>query len=143
MKKSDIQLANILTYSGTLPLVACSVLSLARITVLDSHLLASTYSAVIISFLCGIHWSTFLLLAEKCSVNLLLTSNIFALLAWTSLLFPYQEMTYLFQALCFICLLLIDLKLRNSDVLPEWFFHLRRNATGIVVSCLVALAVLS
>jgi len=143
MKKTDTRLAQILTYGGTLPLVACVVLSFAPIAGIDSNLFARTYSAIIISFLCGIHWAIFLFFAEKCSHNLLITSNVIALLAWCSLLGLDQQITYIFQAVCFLILLMLDSKLRNAGVLPEWFYHLRRNATVIVVSCLVALAVLS
>lgn len=142
MTKPDTQLAQILTYAGTLPLVTCVALSFAPITGFDNHLFASTYSAIIISFLCGMHWAIFLYFAEKCPQNLLATSNVVALLAWGSLLVIHREFTYIFQALCFVFLFMLDFKLNDAGVLPEWFYPLRRNATIIVVLSLVALAVL-
>lgn len=143
MKNIDIKLAKILTYSGTLPLIVCVVLIFFPIVGIDGSILAKTYGAIILSFLCGMHWASFLFFSEKCPYNLLVTSNIVALLAWCSLLITYQEITFISQALCFLFLLTLDFRLRDAGVLPEWFYQLRRNATIIVVSCLLAMAVLS
>jgi hypothetical protein len=143
MKPSTIHLAKILTYSGTLPLVACVFLTYMPVAGIDSNLIAKTYAAIIISFLCGIHWAVHLFFAEKCPRNLLLTSNVVALLAWSSLLIPNQQIAKLLQVLCFIYLLTLDLKLRSAGILPEWFYGLRRNATVIVVLSLMASIILS
>ncbi len=143
MKPSSIKLAKILTYSGMLPLVACVFLTYLRMPGFDSNLIARTYAAIIISFLCGIHWAAYLFFAEKCPRNLLLTSNSVALLAWSSLLITHQEIAISVQILCFIYLLMLDVKLRVAGILPEWFYSLRRNATAIVVSSLIAIIVLS
>ena len=139
----NMKLAQLLTYSGTLPLVACVALIFAPIAGVDNNLMAKTYSAIILAFLCGIHWAIFLFFAEKCPRNLLITSNVVALLAWCSLLITYHEIAFIFQALCFLFLLMLDFQLHNAGVLPGWFYHLRRNATIIVVLCLIAMAVLS
>ncbi len=139
----NMKLAQYLTYSGTLPLVACVVLIFAPVTGIDNNLMAKTYSAIILSFLCGIHWAAFLFFAEKCPRHLLITSNVVALLAWCSLLVSYHQIAFIFQALCFLFLLMLDFQLRSTGVLPKWFYHLRRNATIIVVSSLIAMAVLS
>lgn len=143
MKKSDVNLARILTYSGTLPLVACVVLIFAPIAGVDGNLLAKTYGAVILSFLCGIHWAVFLFFAEKCPHQLLISSNVLALLAWCSLLGIDQRIAFALQALCFLILFVLDFRLHRAGILPEWFYNLRRNATVIVVVCLSALAVFS
>jgi Protein of unknown function (DUF3429) len=143
MKKSNIRLAQMLTYSGTLPLVASVVLLFVPMAGIDNHLVARTYSAVILSFLCGIHWAVFLFFAEKCPHQLLITSNVLALLAWCSLLGFDQRMAFSVQALCFLILFALDLRLHHVGIVPEWFYHLRRNATIIVVVCLATLAVLS
>ena len=96
-----MKLAKILTYSGTLPLVVCVALIFSPIAGVDSHRVAVTYSAIILSFLCGIHWAAFLFFAEKCPRHLLITSNVVALLAWCSLLVTYQEIVFIFQACVF------------------------------------------
>jgi hypothetical protein len=130
----DRRLSMLLTYAGTLPLViAAAGLIVGR---LDPNLVvvvASTYSAMIVAFLAGIHWACYLFFAERCSYNLLITSNIVALLAWLSLLIPHQQFLLGLQILCFLFVLLLDDKLRRADILPSWFYALRRNATVIVV----------
>ena len=143
MNNKDRTLASILTYSGTLPFVACVALVFAPIAGVDGNVVARAYAAVILSFLCGIHWALFLFFSEKCPNNLLITSNGFALLAWGSLLGQDHETAFALQCLCFLALFYLDFRLRHAGVLPEWFYHLRRNATAIVVLCLATLAVLS
>ncbi len=139
MKKDHIMLARILTYAGTLPLIACTISVYFPETSIDSILIATTYSAIIISFLCGIHWAVYLFFSDKCPRNLLVTSNLVALLAWASLLMPDRLLAIVLQALCFLYLLTLDLKLRDAGVLPIWFYALRRNATIIVVLSLALL----
>lgn len=136
MKQSSVTLAKILTYSGALPLFASALSIYFPVIGFDARLIATTYSAIIISFLCGIHWAAYLFFAEKCPRNLLITSNVIALLAWASLLIPHQLIAPLLQALCFLYLLTLDLKLRDAGIISEWFYTLRRNATILVVLCL-------
>ena len=136
-------LVNILTYSGTLPLIASVVTHYFPATGWDSTFIAITYAAIILSFLCGIHWAASLFFAEKCPRNLLITSNVVALLAWAALLSTHQSIAIVLQALCFLYLLALDLKLRDAGILPQWLYNLRRNATIIVVLCLAVIAVLA
>jgi hypothetical protein len=136
MNRRNIILAKLLTYSGTLPLIGCAAAMLMPIGAIDAGFLARTYSAVIISFLCGIHWAAYLFFSEKCPRNLLVTSNIIALIAWLSLITAPQGISLLLPPFCFLYLLMLDMKLRDCGILPEWFYHLRRNATIIVVLCL-------
>lgn len=143
MKNSDRILASALTYSGTLPLVVSIALAFAPIAGIDGNSMARAYAAVILSFLCGIHWAIFLFFAEKCPHPLLITSNAVALLAWASLLVTHHAMALTLQAMCFLVLFALDFRLRRAGILPEWFYHLRRNATVIVVLFLATLAVLS
>jgi hypothetical protein len=133
MQQRNITLAKILTYCGTLPLVGCVLAFAMPQGGINSTLIAQTYSAIIISFLCGIHWAVHLFFCEKCPRNLLITSNIIALTAWLSLLSPTHRIAFLLQIFCFLYLLLIDAKIREAGILPDWFYILRRNATGIVV----------
>ena len=143
MKENHIKLTKILTYSGTLPLIGSLLLTQFPLSVVDTKLVASTYSAIIISFLCGIHWAVYLFFAEECPSNLLLTSNAVALLAWGSLLLEPQLLSKALQVFCFLSLLALDFKLCVAEILPEWFYSLRRNATSIVVLCLSAMMILS
>ena len=131
---SNHRLAQLLTYAGTLPLVIAAVEAVAgRLPLSDVVWVASTYSAIIISFLAGIHWACYLFFAERCPRNLLITSNVVALLAWTSLLAQHEPWPLFLQILCFLYVLILDYKLREVALLPSWFYTLRRNATAIVV----------
>lgn len=136
-------LAGILTYSGTLPLLACVALVFAPIAGVDGNAIARTYAAIILSFLCGIQWAVYLFFPEKCPRNLLISSNAVALLSWCSLLLFHQTTALVLQAFCFLGLFALDYLLRNAGILPDWFYSLRRNATAIVVLCLATLAVLT
>jgi hypothetical protein len=148
MKQLDINIANTLTYSGTLPLIGSVILLYFPMMIapalpmagLDGAVISSTYSAVIISFLCGIHWAAYLFFSDRCPRYLLIISNIVALLAWVSLLLSHQLAAALLQAACFIFLLGLDVWLRDAGIYAEWFFRLRRNATLIVVICLLLIA---
>jgi hypothetical protein len=148
MKQLDITVSNTLTYSGTLPLIGSVILlyfptmiaPALPMAALDGAVIASTYSAVIISFLCGIHWAAYLFFADRSPRNLLIISNIVALLAWVSLLLANQLAAALLQAACFVFLLGLDVRLRDAGIYTEWFFRLRRNATLIVVICLLLIA---
>lgn len=133
--------AQLLTYAGTLPLIIAAVeLVVGRLPSSDVVWMASTYSAIIISFLAGIHWAYHLFFSDRCPRNLLLTSNTVALLAWVSLLVPqHQPWQILLQILCFLYLLILDYKLSLAGILPPWFYSLRRNATVIVVLALCTL----
>ena len=143
MNKRNIILAKFLTYSGTLPIIGCAAAMLIPLESIDASFFVRSYSAVIISFLCGIHWAIYLFFSEKCPHNLLITSNAVALVAWLSLIRIHPGLSLLLQAFCFIYLLALDIKLRAAGILPEWFYRLRRNATVIVVLCLSFTASLS
>ena len=140
MKHGVITQAKILTYSGTLPLVISLVLIFFPVAGLDHVFMASAYSAIIISFLCGIHWAICVLLPDKSPSSLLLSSNIIALLAWISLLITDSDLKFVLQIGCFLSLLVLDFKLHHLGILPEWFYRLRFHATMIVVACLAILA---
>jgi hypothetical protein len=144
MKQLDINIAKTLTYSGTLPLIGSVILlyfpTLLPLAELDGAFIASTYSAIIISFLCGIHWAAYLYFTDRCPRNLLIISNVVALLAWVSLLTTPQLAITLLHIFCFVCLFGLDMKLRSADIHAEWFIHLRRNASIIVVICLLLIA---
>ena len=128
------RMAQWLTYAGTLPLlIAAAEMVAARLPTGDIVLVASTYSTIIISFLAGIHWACYLFFAQRCPRNLLITSNAVALLAWFSLLAQQQPWSLLLQVFCFLYLLVLDYKMQQAAILPQWFYALRRNATAIVV----------
>lgn len=104
MKKGQITLAKLLTYCGTLPLVMSLLPEYLHLSGLNTAFVANTYSAIIISFLCGIHWAVYLLFDKKCPNNMLITSNAVTLLAWSSLLITNNFLAIVLQVFCFfIC----------------------------------------
>lgn len=133
-------LARLLTYLGAVPMLgACALAGFGIVpTALASHILI-TYAAIIIAFLAGIHWGVYLFFAGACPRNLLLTSNITALLAWAVLLMPQLSLALVLQLLCVAYLLLLDVKLHRASILPAWFFHLRRTASWLVIASLVSM----
>lgn len=142
MNPSPQRLAQGLTYAGALPLVlAAMALSLGNVSSAEAMWICMTYSAIILSFLSGIHWAVYLFFAAQCPRNFLLTSNITALLAWLSLLAMDSPRALLLQIACFLYLLVLDATLHAAGLLPRWFFALRRNVTTLVVLTLCSVMV--
>lgn len=142
MNRRQIQLAKTLTMFGALPFIGAVVARVYGLDALHVRYFSLTYGAVIVSFLSGMHWGLFLSQAHLTRTNLLLSSNIIALLAWGSLLLFSATLQYVVQIACFISLLLIDRKLTNEGVLERWFFDLRNKISLLVVICLIVLIAL-
>lgn len=140
MNGRDATLAKLLIYGGTLPLIAAAAAGDAALAGFHDALIAQTYGAIIISFICGIHWSAYLFFAEKCPRHLLIVSNVVALIGWASLLADLRFHALIVQMFCFLFLLAIDTKLRDCGILKPWFYALRRNATAAVVLALSVIA---
>lgn len=143
MHEKNILIARILTYLGIMPFLFLGMAVALRASGLDYSLALFSYGAVIISFLCGIHWAVFLFFSQKCSRNLLLHSNALTLLGWLSVLLVRPHLTISLQILIFMYLLFLDLELYRNKIFPSWFFQLRLNATLIVVFLLVITALCS
>jgi hypothetical protein len=122
-----------LTYAGTLPLLFCTFVVLVPVGGIDAVKTALCYAAVIVSFLCGVHWAVFLLLGDRCRRNLLLYSNGIALAAWLALLIAPRGIAFCIPALCFLALLKLDGELAADGIYPAWYARLRINATVIVM----------
>lgn len=142
MRSTQTQLAKILTFSGALPFAAAVLAHLQGMASYHSGYLALTYGAVIISFMAGIHWGLFLTHAQYTRINLLLSSNLLALIAWASLFFLIPVTQYLIQIVCFIVLWSIDRRLYAEGVIEGWYYQLRTQITTVVVIFLSALLVL-
>jgi hypothetical protein len=132
MNQKNILVARVLTYTGIMPFIFFGMAVALHHGGLDYSLALFAYGAVIISFLCGIHWAVFLFFSQKCSRNLLFHSNAISLLGWLSVLPVMSYLTFALQILCFLYLLILDLELYRNKVIPLWFFNLRLHATIIV-----------
>jgi hypothetical protein len=134
-----------LTLSGTLPFIgaAISVYVLPNDLANLSLSFVAVYGAVIISFLCGMHWGLYLYKYDQIGPNLFLESNIIALLAWVSVLLGQISIALCFgmQVCLFAYLLWTDRNRLSSDIIRPAFYDLRLMATLIVVISLLALMV--
>lgn len=101
---------------------------------------ALTYGAVIVSFVCGMHWGLFMQPRGPMPINLLITSNVGALAAWAMLLISMWSATAAFLGLaaCLALLLQIDRRLLGAGTIAPWFWRLRRDASlGLGVAMLI------
>jgi hypothetical protein len=133
MNKKNIMCARVLTYTGIIPFLFLGMAVALQARGLDYSLALFAYGAVIISFLCGIHWAVFLFFSQNCSRNLLWYSNAITLIGWLSVLPVMSHFAFLLQILSFVYLLTLDRELYRNEVIPSWFFRLRLNATLIVI----------
>lgn len=119
-----------LTYAGILPpWIALGLEQVGSFYWLDLAVL--TYGVVIASFICGMHWATFMHRTAPAGGYLLLTSNAGALLAWALVLASIWSMPFGFVGLVGVLALLlgIDRQLLAAGAIAPWFWTLRRNAT--------------
>ena len=137
MNKSIVRTAGMLTYAGILPFLLMSFAVIVKARGYDFNPALRAYGAVIISFLCGIHWGIYILCSGKCPRNLLLYSNLIAMIAFGSILFELHGINLIIQSACLVSLLKLDHELFQKDIIPLWYFRLRRNATFAVVVLLM------
>lgn len=126
MTPNNQRLASVLTLAGIAPiwLLLAARLWLGEPTL---ALMALGYGAVIASFVCGLHWGQFMGQSETVPVNLLVTSNVGALLAWALLGFGqvWFAGAAFGLALLLAGLLLIDGLRRQRGLIEAWFWRLR------------------
>lgn len=132
MTKEKINLAQLLTYLGTLPVLIALALKFYNPLEIDGIVISKFYAAIIVSFISGIHWGIYLLSTKEVKINLFITSNIIALIAWGSLIYQDVFSMIILQIICFLLLLYIDTKLYRKNFLQKWFYELRVNATLII-----------
>jgi hypothetical protein len=144
MTPPNWRIAALLTHAGILPpwlLLAVHVLMPLE----GLHLAALTYGAIITSFVCGMDWGMFTRSDERMTVNLLVTSNVGALLAWAAVLLSAWWVPAAFIGLALIlgALLALDWRLLKSGNTEPWFWAIRRNATIGLGASLLLWAVLA
>jgi hypothetical protein len=137
MKQDHIVWAKTLAWLGAVPFVASVAAQFAGMAGYHTAYSSLTYGTVIISFLSGIHWGLYLSSGQHSSINLLVSSNVLAVVAWLSLVLLAPSVQYLVQGACFTVLLLIDARLVADGVIERWFYQLRKQVTLLVVLCLI------
>lgn len=127
-----------LTLAGAVPFVGLSMAVSLR-WFADNHMvieLLLTYSAVILSFLGGIHWGVAVgQYAEhkKLASLMIAESVVLPLIAWAVIFHADVHMQFLILTSVFTCVWGVDSFLHNRSLIPTWFFELRCIITPIVV----------
>lgn len=136
MNENNKRLIKILAYVGLLPFIISIIFSFSNYDpfFLTNNLLIHIYGAIIVSFLAGIHWGIFLL--KYTSYNLLIHSNIIAILSWFSFFLDHSIGIFLL-IFSFLYLLCIDYNLYRKGILEYYYMSVRVSVTFLVISCLI------
>ncbi|WP_193335149.1 DUF3429 domain-containing protein [Devosia beringensis] len=146
MTRDNQRLASVLTLAGIAPIW---LLLGARLWLGMPALVlapwALGYGAVIASFVCGVHWGQFMSQSETMPVNLLVTSNVGALLAWGFLGLGqvWVSGAALGLALLLAGVLALDAIMLRRGVIDPWFWRLRWQASAGLGLGLVAWGMLA
>jgi hypothetical protein len=138
-----IHLVRVLTYLGAVPFVLAAIISLSPYMSLPTFLggdiayagfkakaLMHSYAVVIISFLAGIQWGV--CLHDHKQSKLILISNVLAIMAWLSLMAFASKLALSILLLGFIFALIADRKAYMNQLIPDWFWQLRKKISFIV-----------
>lgn len=143
-----ITLMTWLGYLGLIPFGLCIATFTAEANFLgaNTRMIFLAYSAVILSFLCGILWSHALAHAtHRLSFPILVLSNLICLIAWLVIIItPEQFRLGVLVALAgYICVWLVERIKLNAlgNEFPEAYQRLRSHLTvGVAVAHIVAFA---
>ncbi|MDX1499457.1 MAG: DUF3429 domain-containing protein [Woeseiaceae bacterium] len=128
------RLSRILALAGALPFVAGAFMAMAGLdTPVPAALLTSSYGLAIVSFLCGVHWGTFLYRADAAPVNLFVSSNAVVVGTWLAWLLAPLGVVLGAQVFAFLALLFIDQRLLAAGLLTQHYFVTRVEATALAV----------
>ncbi len=135
--------AGFLGVLGLIPFICLTCWMVFKLDLgVEVSFLLRAYSAVILSFLGGVHWGIAIqnsLLESRPSTKLslhLTLSVIPSLLGWVGL-FASELAGFCTIIVGFVLILAIDLRIAQISVMPEWYPRLRKPLTVIVVGCLV------
>lgn len=134
--------ASALTYAGALPFLAAAVVLIIEPNAFyaDIEPVLGTYSALIVSFLAGIHWH--IGLSQKPAPgHLIWISNAFVLTAWGGVFVQPDPVAWALFAVLFAGLLYIDRGLFQLDLHARWFYRLRLRISTVVISSLLIITV--
>lgn len=140
----DRRLYTLLTLTGATPFVAAAVLPLLGFPTIapfgDLVNVALSYGLAIICFLAGIHWATYLYDHDQTPGNLFLASNLVVLGVWIPYLFAPVPVVAVCMIAAFLALWLIDLRLRQLEVIDAHYLAVRSTATALAVLSLAIVA---
>ena len=137
MVMQDSKTYTILALAGTIPFVACALLPLIGYSALpyvgSLDTVVASYGLAIVCFLAGTHWGIFLSGRSPGSLNLFIVSNVVFLAVWFAYIGGSLKQAIVIQLLAFVALLLIDRRLKASDVTTASYYRVRAVATAVAV----------
>lgn len=141
-----IRLAYLLALAGAIPFIsAAGIVSLGAVEYQPLAVQgATTYAAVILSFLGGIQWGIGLSLtsdAPRSAQTLLLLSVVPSLLAWALLFVAQPNARVLVAIFLFGFVWVVDALLSLQKLIPPWFFRLRCIVTAAVIASMAIIAI--
>ncbi len=132
-----IQLA---TLSGLIPFVALgTTLCLGQPQIYQEtlRLMFLSYSAIILSFVCGVHFMMGVIEPTATGKCMFSSALLYSLVGWASVWSPVYATSLLLLIACFLGHMAIDYKLGKFAIMPSWFRQLKLLTTSIVVLILV------
>lgn len=134
----ESRLYKVLALAGALPFLASAFMAIGRIDVpVSAGLVASSYGLAIASFLCGIHWATYLYRQSEIPINLFLSSNVVVVAIWLAYLFGSLAVALGTQVVAFLVLLFVDYRLFDDELINHHYFITRFEATALAVLSLL------
>ncbi len=128
-----------LPYAGLLPFIGCAGLLLFGIRDVAPFgsvtFILLAYALTIVCFMAGVHWGQ-ILAGAQVRLNLLVSSNVVALVAWGSYIALSPDAVFLIFTALFALLYMIDTQLG----LDPTYMKTRRNVTCVVCGCLIVVA---
>ncbi|GIU14981.1 MULTISPECIES: DUF3429 domain-containing protein [unclassified Shewanella] len=111
-----------LGYAGLLPFIIAAIMSLAGWSLpwFNPEFAFVSYSAIILSFLAGTLWGRALFLYAANLANLLILSNLYALLAWLALMLQQTMVALVILAFGYFSLLGVEKNFQNLPVNDEY-----------------------
>lgn len=141
MISAKTRLMNLLGYAGLLPFLLATLAELMSVTLpvsVQPLTLLITYGAIILSFLAGVLWGRGMHRADSEATNgLVILSNVFALLAWLTLLLNSPFWSLLLQMGGFAVLLAFERKLARGTIMTtqSGYYPMRIILTASVIVC--------
>ncbi len=131
-----------MTYAGALPFIAAALVLIFQPPAIqaDLELVLRVYSALIVSFISGIHWQIGIS-KQEAPGYLLWMSNAVVLASWGFVFAQPGIVAWLLFVIVFAVLLVLDRILFRLDLVSSWFYQLRVRISIIVMMSLLVAAV--
>ncbi len=141
----NLRLIKTLTLCGSLPFFLSAILGYFDYQEIAIKI-SLIYGAVIIAFMSGILWAVAITnKAKQGDKNLVIFSNLLAILGCFAALFCLNWIGFVIEILCFLWLIWVEFGLQKfsqknqqieCEIFPEEYFKMRLQITALVVSIL-------